>query len=200
MFDVWMRPLINPPLDAAARLLARSPMTANAVTIVGAAVGTAAGIAIARQRFGAALLLIALNRILDGLDGALARRRVPTDFGGYLDSVADYIFYAAVPLGFAVASPANALPAAALLASFLLSGSSFLAFAALAAKRRLTSDAHGPKSFFYLRGLAEGTETIAVFVLAVLRPDWFAALAYGFAVLCALTALQRLLAARRLLR
>ncbi|HRX90073.1 MAG TPA: CDP-alcohol phosphatidyltransferase family protein [Steroidobacteraceae bacterium] len=200
MFDVWMRPLINPPLDAAARLLARSPMTANAVTIVGAAVGTAAGIAIARQRFGAALLLIALNRILDGLDGALARRRGPTDFGGYLDSVADYIFYAAVPLGFAVASPANALPAAALLASFLLSGSSFLAFAALAAKRRLTSDAHGPKSFFYLRGLAEGTETIAVFVLAVLRPDWFAALAYGFAVLCALTALQRLLAARRLLR
>ncbi len=175
-------------------------MTANAVTIVGAAVGTAAGIAIARQRFGAALLLIALNRILDGLDGALARRRGPTDFGGYLDSVADYIFYAAVPLGFAVASPANALPAAALLASFLLSGSSFLAFAALAAKRRLTSDAHGPKSFFYLRGLAEGTETIAVFVLAVLRPDWFAALAYGFAVLCALTALQRLLAARRLLR
>ncbi len=200
MFDVWMRPLINPPLDAAARLLARSPLSANAVTIVGAAVGVAAGVAIAGQRFGAALLLIALNRILDGLDGALARRRGPTDFGGYLDSVSDYLFYAAVPLGFAVANPVNALPAAALLASFLLSGSSFLAFAALAAKRGLTSAAHGPKSFFYLRGLAEGTETIAVFVLAVLRPDWFAALAYGFAVLCVLTAVQRLIVARRLLR
>lgn len=199
MFDAWLRPLIDPPLRATARLLAGGSLTANAVTTLGAAIGAAAGVAIAMQRFGLALLLIVINRILDGLDGALARWRGPTDFGGYLDSIADYVFYAAVPLGFAVAHPAWTLPAAVLLASFLLSGSSFLAFAALATKRGLTTDAQGPKSFFYLRGLAEGTETIAVFILAVLRPDWFAWLAYGFAVLCVLTAAQRLFAARRLL-
>lgn len=199
MFDAWLRPLIDPPLRATARLLAGGSLTANAVTTLGAAIGAAAGVAIAMQRFGLALLLIVINRILDGLDGALARWRGPTDFGGYLDSIADYVFYAAVPLGFAVAQPGWTLPAAVLLASFLLSGSSFLAFAALAAKRSLATDAQGPKSFFYLRGLAEGTETIAVFILAVLRPDWFAWLAYGFAALCVLTAIQRLLAARRLL-
>ncbi|MCB1623462.1 MAG: CDP-alcohol phosphatidyltransferase family protein [Pseudomonadales bacterium] len=200
MLDRWMRPLIEPPLRATAGLLAGGPLTANAITIVGAVIGALAGVAIGSQRYGLALLLIILNRIFDGLDGALARQRGPTDFGGYLDSVGDYVFYAAIPLGFAFAAPDFTAPAATLLASFLLSGSSFLAFAALASKRGLSTEAQGRKSFYYLHGLAEGTETIAIFIVAVLRPDWFPQIAYGFAVLCALTAVQRLLLARHLLR
>jgi hypothetical protein len=100
----------------------------------------------------------------------------------------DFVFYAAIPLAFAVANPsANALPAAALLASFIGSGSSFLAFAALAEKRGLTDTALPGKSFYFLGGLTEATETITVFAAMCIWSEHFAVLAYGFAGLCAIT-------------
>jgi phosphatidylglycerophosphate synthase len=146
-------------------------------------------------------VLVALCRVLDGVDGALARRTRPTDFGGYLDAVCDFVFYAALPLGFAFADPArNALPAAVLLASFLGTAASFLAFAAIAARRGLTTAAQGPKAFYYLAGLAEGTETIAAFVAMCAWPQAFPAIAFGFAALCAVTIVGRVVVAWRLLR
>lgn len=199
MLDATLRPLIDPPLAAIARVLARAGVSPNALSLCGAAAGVAAGCAIAFERYSLAVGLVVLSRLLDGLDGPLARLRGSTAFGGYLDSVCDYVFYAAVPLGFAFARPEFTLPAAVLLASFLLSGASFLAFGAVAATRGLSTDQQGPKSFYYLSGLAEGTETILVFALAMLRPQWFPTLAFGFAALCVLTAAFRLARARALL-
>ena len=87
-----------------------------------------------------------------------------------------------------MAHPAtNALPAEALLASFIGTGSSFLAFAALAEKRGLTDTALPGKSFYFLGGLTEATETITVFSAMCIWPEHFAVLAYGFAGLCAVT-------------
>jgi phosphatidylglycerophosphate synthase len=198
MLDAALRPLIGPPLDAAGRALARRGVSATTVTLVGLGVSLATVAALAAGRFGAALALLALSRLLDGLDGAVARASAPTDAGGYLDSVCDYVFYAGVPLGFALAAPAaNALPAAALLASFLLTCSSFLAWAALAARRGLETTARGRKSFFYSGGLVEGTETIAAFVAMCLLPERFPALAWAFAAACVATALLRSAAAWR---
>lgn len=196
MFDAKLRPLIDPPLNAAGRRLAALGISADVVTLTGMMLGLTAGAALADGGFALALALIIANRLLDGLDGAVARARGLTDFGGYLDIVADFIFYVSVPLGFALADPANALPAALLLASFTLTGISFLAFATLAAKRGIETAAHGRKSFFYNTGLAEGAETIAVFIAMCLWPDWFATIAYGYAVLCLLTVIQRSFAAR----
>jgi phosphatidylglycerophosphate synthase len=196
MFDAKLRPLIDPPLNAAGRRLAAWGISADAVTLTGMMLGLSAGAALAYGGFALALALIIANRLLDGLDGAVARAKGLTDFGGYLDIVADFIFYVSVPLGFALADPANALPAAVLLASFTLTGISFLAFATLAAKRGIETAAHGRKSFFYNTGLAEGAETIAVFIAMCLWPGWFAAIAYGYAALCLLTVVQRSLAAR----
>ena len=192
MLDTVMRPLINRPLNAAGLILARRGISANAVTFAGLLVGLFAAFAIARSAFGVGFVLIIINRIIDGLDGAVARASKPTDRGGYLDIVVDYVFYASVPLAFAIASPdINALPAAALLASFCLTGASFLAFATIAAKRRLESEAHGRKSFFYSTGIVEGTETIVFFLLMAALPGFFALLAWIFAGLCVLTAIQR---------
>ena len=192
MLDTVMRPLINRPLNSAGRLLARLGVTANTVTIAGLLIGLLAAGAIATQYFVAAFALIVANRIADGLDGAVARTSTPTDRGGYLDIVVDYVFYASVPLAFAIANPAqNALPAAALLAGFCLTCASFLTFATIAAKRGLETEAHGRKSFFYSTGLVEGTETIAFFLLMTALPAWFPALAWIFAALCVLTAIQR---------
>lgn len=201
MFDALLRPLIDRPLEPVGRLLARAGAGANAVTVCGALLGIAAALCIALQHTLLGLLFIALNRIADGLDGAVARATRRTDIGGYLDSLADYLFYASVPLAFAWANPlANGLPAAALLASFVLTCASFLAFAAIAGRRGLVSTAQGQKSFFYSRGLIEGTETIACFVAMTIWPQQFGLLAWTFAALCLLTATQRAWSARQIFR
>ena len=201
MLDSPMRRLIDPPLNAAGRALARAGIGANAVTLLGLALALGTAVAIATGQLKWALVLLAANRIVDGLDGAVARATRLTDTGGYLDSVCDYVFYAAVPLAFAWQLPAsNALPAAALLASFLLTAASFLGFATLAAKRGLSSQTQGRKSFYYSRGLIEGTETIAAFAAMLLWPAWFAPIAWTLAALCLLTALLRTVAALRAFR
>ena len=85
--------------------------------------------------------------------------------GGYLDITLDFLFYAAIPLGFILANPEqNAIAGAILLATFLGSGSSFLAFAIAAEKLNLDKPQFKYKSFYYLNGLTEGTETIAIFL------------------------------------
>lgn len=198
MFDARLRPLIDPPLDAVGRWLAARGIGANAVTLAGLVPAVAAAIAIAQGEMALALGLIAANRLLDGLDGAVARALGRMPFGGYLDSVADYVFYVGVPVGFGLAAPQNAIPALLLVASFTLTCASFLVYAAVAAKAGVSAAAaHRRKGFIYSTGLAEGAETIAAFVAMCLWPDWFPEIAVGFAVLCLLTVIQRTLMARR---
>lgn len=191
MLDAKLRPLIDPPLNRLGARLARLGVSANMLTLVGLAIGLSGAAAIAFGEIGLGLVLVVLNRLADGLDGAVARARGPSDLGGYLDIVADFAFYVSVPVGFGLLAPDNALPALVLVASFVLTGVSFLAFAVIAANRGEETKAHGAKSFFYSTGLAEGTETIAIFIAMCLFPAWFAWLAYGYAALCVLTVIQR---------
>ena len=201
MFDRRAQALLHPVLNTTARGLVRAGISADALTWLGFAIGIAAALAIAWQAFVVGLVLLLVSRLLDGLDGSVARLTQPTDAGGFLDIALDFLFYAAIPLGFAVADPTNnALPAAVLLASFIGTGSSFLAFAALAEKRGLTDTALPGKSFYFLGGLTEATETITVFAAMCLWPEHFAVLAYGFAALCAITTAMRVgLGYRRLM-
>lgn len=200
MLDAKLRPLIDPPLNRAGAMLAGLGVTANGLTFTGLALGLAGAVAIALGHVGWGLALIIANRLCDGLDGAVARVRGPSDLGGYFDIVADFAFYVAIPLGFGVMAAANTLPALVLVASFVLTGVSFLAFAVIAGKRGAETTAHGKKSFFYSTGLAEGAETIAVFIAMCLFPAWFAGIAYGYAALCVLTVFQRSLMARAAFR
>lgn len=192
MIDARLLPLTRALLVGPARSLARRGVTADQVTLAGFAVGLLAVPALWAGAFGVALLLILANRLADGLDGAIAREVGPTDRGAFLDIALDFVFYALVPLGFALADPAaNALPAAVLIASFVGTGSSFLAFAAIAAKTGKTAGAYPAKGIYYLGGLTEGAETIALFVAMCLWPAAFPALALVFAALCAITTLSR---------
>ena len=195
MLDRFALPLFSAPHRLVARACLRAGLSANAVTIIGAAIGLAALPTLAAQQYGFALALILVNRFLDGVDGTMARLGAigPTDRGAFLDSVCDFLFYAAVPLGFALANPAqNALPAAVLLASFIGTASTFLAFAAVAAKRGEQNPRYPNKGFYYLGGFTEGTETILLFCAMCWWPQQFAWLAYGFAVACGITTLTRL--------
>lgn len=201
MFDAHLRRVIDPPLDRVARALERTPLSANAATLLGFAIGLAAIPALALGAYALALGLICANRAFDGLDGALARRRGLSDLGGFLDITCDFIFYAAVPLGFALADPArNAVAAAFLIFSFVGTGSSFLAFAVMAAKQGFSSELRGQKSLYYLGGMTEGSETILLFVLMCLLPGSFWWLAWIFGTLCWLTTVSRFAIAWQLLR
>lgn len=200
MFDAKLRKLIDPPMNAAARWLAGSGVSANALTIFGAMVGLAAAIAISQEQFATGLILILVNRILDGFDGAVARINGPTEYGGYLDTLADFLFYVSVPVAFGWADQANQLPALLLVASFTITAVSFLGFAAIAARKGDEDSAHGPKAFIYSTGLMEGGETIAFFILFCLFPTYFPVLALLFAVLCVLTVAQRIVMAAKSLR
>ena len=163
MFDAKIRGAINPALDKIAHRIANLGGAANHLTLIGAAIGVAAAIAIGGGQYGLALVLIAFNRLCDGLDGRVAQIHGPSEFGGYLDSLCDFLFYVAVPVGFGVANPANLLPALILVAAFTLTAVSFLAFAAIAARQGASDGMHGPKALIYSTGLMEGTETIAFF-------------------------------------
>ena len=193
MLDAVARPLVDAVLDPAGWWLARRGIAANHVTIAGCAIGLGAAAAIAVGHPLVGLGLIILNRVADGLDGAIARATRSTDRGAFLDIALDFIFYAAIPLAFAVHDPdRNALAAACLLAAFVANGCAFLAFATIAAKRGLTTSAQGAKSIYYLAGLAEGTETIAVFAVFCLWPAGFAWCAYGFAAICGVSTVARI--------
>ena len=200
MLDARIRRLIDPPLDWLGASLARWGIGANAVTVAGFAIGVAAWGALAARAYGLAMALMLGNRLADGLDGALARRTRLTDLGGYLDIVCDFLFYAGVPFFFAVGQADAALPAAFLVFSFVGTGASFLAFAALAAKRGLTTQTRGRKSIYYLGGLTEGTETIGLFLLICLLPQHFGLFAWIFGSLCWLTTISRVATAVQLFR
>ena len=199
MLDRRMRHLIDPPLNAAGRSLARAGLSADGVTLAGLGLGLIAALLIALGQPLLALTPLLASRIADGLDGAIARATHKTDFGGYLDISADFLFYGAIPFAFVVADPgANGLAGAFLLLSFYFNGSSFLGFAILAEKHDMTTAAQGQKSLYYSNGLLEGTETILFFVLLCLVPDWFAPLAWVFGTACFATGILRLYGARQI--
>lgn len=188
MFDARLQPHLQRMLHPPARVLAGHGITADQVSLAGFAIGCLAPAALWLGFFGPALLLILFNRLCDGLDGALARLSGPTDRGAFLDIALDFLFYALIPLGFALADPAaNALAAAVLITSFIGTGSSFLAFAVIAEKRGLASADFPKKGLFYLGGLTEGAETIVFFALICHFPTAFPLLALLFAAACFLT-------------
>jgi phosphatidylglycerophosphate synthase len=198
MFDRALSRAVQRPLQRMAALLLASGLQANHVTWAGFVLGLSAIPLIASGQTQWAIVSILLNRLADGLDGAMARLTHPTDLGAFLDIALDFLFYASIPLAFVLADPAHhGLAGALLIYSFIGTGCTFLAFAVLAAKRGDSSTAYPEKGFYYLGGLTESTETIAVFLLMCLFPAWFNVLAGIFASLCALTTATRISAAIR---
>lgn len=196
MFDGVIRAQIDPVLKRLSHMIAGRGVSANTVTLFGFALGLAAAGLIASQYFMLGAMFITISRLCDGLDGGVAKINGKTDLGGFLDIVLDFAFYGAIPLAFAFANPQdNALAASVLIFSFYVNGASFLAYAIMAEKRGLQTQARGEKSLFFTTGLAEASETIAVFVLACLVPSWFPALAWGFALICLYTAIVRIILA-----
>ena len=194
MFDRYMLSLSRPVLGQLARLAVARKITATAITLTGFGIGITAALLIIAGQTTVALIFILASRLCDGLDGAVARASgQQSDLGAFLDIALDFLFYAAIPLAFVILNPVpNAVAGAVLLAAFIGTGTSFLAYAVIAEKRGLRSTAYPSKSFYYLGGLTEGAETIALFLAFCLWPHYFAALAYVYSALCLLTTATRI--------
>ena len=194
MLDTAVRRRLAPTLDAVA---ARSPVGAGALTAIGLALGLGACVAAGLALWPLALVLWLANRALDGLDGAVARRRGPTDLGGLLDFAADFVVYGGFLVGVAVAVPDARLACCALLAAYLLNNVVLLSLASLLEKRRVAGG--DERSLRFTPALTEGTETILVYALLCLLPAQAEWIAWGFAALVLVSVGQRLVLARRLL-
>ncbi|KHT63586.1 membrane protein [Photobacterium gaetbulicola] len=201
MLDRYTIKVIRWPLTTFSALPDKLGITANQVTLAGFVIGLFALPALALEAYNWALGFIIVNRIFDGLDGAIARRQGITDCGGFLDITLDFLFYSMVPFGFVLANPdANAVAGAFLIFSFIGTGSSFLSFAIMAGKRNIESPVYKQKSLYYIGGLTEGTETIACFVLFCLFPAHFAPIAWVFGTLCWITTTTRIWAGYQTLK
>lgn len=193
MLDKHIIPIIKKPLDLAAKFCVSKDISADQITWYSFLIGLCAIPSLWAEHYMLALLFIALNRIGDGLDGAIARQTTTSDAGGFLDISLDFLFYALIPLGFILANPEqNAVWGAILIVSFVGTGSSFLAFASIAAKQNIENPVYQNKSLYYMAGLAEGTETIAIFIAFCIWPQHFAVIAAVFSMICFFTTANRI--------
>lgn len=189
MLDARTRRLAAPPLARMAERAERAGIGPGAVTAVGLVVGVGACVAAGLAVWWLALVLWALNRTLDGLDGALARRGEPSDLGGMLDFLADFVVYGGFVVGVAVAEPGARVAATVLLASYLLNNVALLSFASLIEKRGLALG--DERSLRFTAGLTEGTETILAYAAVCLFPGAATAILWTFAGLVVVTVGQR---------
>ena len=193
MIDPLLNKLLRPPLVLFAKPFIHLGISANQVTIVGFLLGMLAVPAIIAEHFTVALVLIVINRMCDGLDGAIARQTQTSDAGGFLDISLDFIFYSAIVFAFVVSHPEqNALAGSLLMLSFTATGSCFLAFAIMASKHNIDNPQYPNKSLHYMGGLAEGFETIVVLCLFCLFPEHFVPIALVYAAACCITAAVRI--------
>ncbi len=192
MIDREINRYLDSYLNPIANIFYKIRVDANWVTFLGLIVAFTCFALLSYGLFYLGLILILINRFLDGLDGRLARLYKPRKFGAFFDITSDFAFYALIPLGFAVFSPyENALPTAFLLAAFYVNGSSFLAEAILVEKYNIQIDQTG-KGFFYSFGLIEGFETICFFLFICFFPNLYANAAYIFFFLTLFTHVIRI--------
>lgn len=197
--DKQLREVKERVLDPVAEWLGRymSPMT---ITLIGGGVGLAAGVVCLQAAYEVGLVLWVANRILDGLDGTIARKtNQQSDLGGYVDIVIDHLVYAAIPIFLAISVGRVEVYIALILMlmSFYVNTASWAVLSAILEKHNLGSKAQGEKTTVAMpAGIIEGTETIIGYILFFLFPAYLEWLFLAMAILVGLTVIQRLLWAR----
>jgi len=200
MFDARIRHAMAPALDSAGRSLAERGIRPGLLTGVGWVLGAGACVLAGLALWPLALGLWLSNRLLDGLDGPVARARGATDLGGFLDVLADFSIYAGFVVGVAIAVPQARIACLVLLFTYYVSGTALLAQASLLERSHEVAVRPDRRSLRFVGGLAEGTETIIVYVLFCLFPASAPGIAWAFAGIVGITAVQRVIGGVHALR
>ena len=193
MFDRQIQKYTQKPLRSIALLFLKF-ISPNQMTLLGFGFGVLMCVSIVIDQYMIAIIFLFLNRLSDGLDGAMARLKNPTPLGGYLDIVFDFLIYGGFVLSFGITEQNNTFLSMVLLFCYIGTGTTFLGKAAI-----LPSLSHQnqnndiPKSFHYAVGLIEGSETIVFMILCLLFPNLFVYLSSIFIVLCMITIVFRII-------
>lgn len=192
MFDSSLRRFKDQVGTPLARRMSRvSPIFISMFALV---VGLLSAYSAYKQQYILALLLWLFNRILDGLDGLIARlHQRQSDFGGYVDILIDFVIYAALPLGLVAGSPTTEhyLALSILLAVFYINTASWMYLAAILEKRA-AHDTDTQTTIVMPAGIIGGFETIIAYGIFLLLPMYITALFSIFATLVFITIIQRL--------
>jgi len=200
MLDARIRHVMAPVVNSAGRSLAERGIRPGLLTGVGWLLGVGACVSAGLALWPLALGLWLSNRLFDGLDGPVARARGTTEVGGFLDVVADFSIYAGFVVGVAVALPPARIACLVLLFTYYVSGTALLAQSSLLERRHHGTSCQDQRSLRFVGGLAEGTETIVVYVLFCLFPASAAGIAWAFAGIVGITAVQRVIGGVHALR
>lgn len=199
MLDEELRRGAKPLYRLPARFLATRGVTGDLLTAVGLFVGALCLVAVALGFNLPALVLWLLNRLLDGLDGEVARLRGGgSEFGAFVDIMADFFVYGGFLVALAVQHPDSGLALAALFFAYYLNGTAFLALSGIL--ERLKRERQTERGLHFRRSLTEGFETIAAGALFLLVPDRVSTIAWVFAAMVLFSAAQRLHDGWRILR
>ena len=199
MLDEKLNIFFRPILKKFASILLNYHFLPNQITLFSFTLGLICFILLSLGMIYTALLFFLLNRFFDGVDGALARLKEPTDLGGFYDIISDFLIYSLLPFGFILFDNNNFLSMSLLLSSFIGTCSTFLTTAWLFEKRKIKIEQLSKKSFFYSEGIIEGTETIVFFILMFVFFEIASFIAWIFALLCFLTTVIRVLKVSKIL-
>lgn len=194
MVDARLRELLAGTFSSIARVIDRPGVSPDSITIVGLALGMGGAASAWEHRWLLALLLWLLSRIADGLDGALARRRIgegerSNPAGGYLDIMSDFVVYGSFVVGVAHGAGQGYLPYVFVLLAYYLNGASFLAFSSIGEKEGIRLEDGRSLSFIY--GLAEAAETIVVHSTWCIFPSQASHIASAWAIVVFISATLR---------
>jgi phosphatidylglycerophosphate synthase len=199
MLDEELRRGAKPFYRPFAGTLARRGVTGDALTAASLAVGVLCLVAIAFGLNVLGLVLWLLNRLLDGLDGEVARLRGETsELGTFADIAADFLMYGGFLVALAVQHPDARLALVVLFFAYYLNGSIFLALSGIL--ERIKAERLTERGLHFRRSLTEGFETIVAGVLFLVLPGHVSLVAWTFAALVFVSSAQRALDGRRMLK
>ncbi len=203
MFDERMRSLKDNAINPLAGNLSDVPPWL--LTMLGLVMGVITAVSLYQQQYLIGLIFWGLNRLFDGLDGAVARLSGhASDFGGYIDILFDFIIYAAIPIGLVLGQQSGTdgdtitLALIFLLATYYVNGASWMYLAAILEKRN-QGNANKLTSITVPSGLIGGTETILFYTAFIILPSYIFWLFGVMGSLIIITIGQRLIWARRYL-
>jgi len=198
MLDEELREGAKPLYKRPAHILAERGVTGNALTATSLGIGTLCLVTIAFGLNTVALVLWLFNRLFDGLDGEVARLRgESSEFGAFVDIVADFFVYGGFVVALAVQHPDSRLVLVVLFFAYYLNGTVFLALSGIL--ERLKRERLTERGLHFRRSLTEGFETIVAGTLFLLLPDHVSIIAWIFAAMVFISAAQRLWDGRRIL-
>jgi len=190
-FAVWTAPL--------ARGLVRAGVHPIAITLVAFGLTLPAAWLVATGRPALGLGIWLASRVLDGLDGVVARQGgTASAFGGYLDITLDMAGYSAMAVGFALAHPGLQLAFLLILVGYVLCGTSVLALSSILEAKRAQLPGND-RSLQLTPGYAEAGETSIIYTLWVLLPSEVSWLAWVWVAVLFATVIERTVLAKRLL-